>query len=65
MNLTFLAWILMLPSWKACKDETKQPTVETKEVGDIAGPQATVVNKEDAVPTLVGFAVLWGGRAYI
>lgn len=55
----------MLLSWKACKDETKQPTVETKQVGNITGPRATVVNKEDAVPTLLGFAVLFGVRACI
>ena len=55
----------MLPSWKACKDKIKQLTVETKEVGNITGPQATVVNKEDAVPTLLGFAVLCGVIACI
>lgn len=34
----------MLPFWKHGKDETKQPTEETKEVGNITVPKATVVN---------------------
>lgn len=54
----------MLPSWKHGKNETKQPTVETEEVGNITGPWATVVNRKDAVPTLMGFAVRWGGIAH-
>lgn len=40
----------MLPSRKHGKNETKQPTVETEEVGNITGPWATVVNRKMLFP---------------
>lgn len=35
----------MLASWKHGQDETKQPTEEFVEVGNIIGPSATVVKE--------------------
>ena len=47
----------MLPCCKHGKDETKQPTEGTGEVGNSMGPRATVVSEKDTVPSLMGFIV--------
>lgn len=39
----------MLPWWKHGKEETKQFTEETEEVGTTTGPRAAVAIKKDTV----------------